>query len=135
MRVLFSALSSGLAAAVVAASIGAARLPKPPSLPAGWSHASINVVVKRVPHTYTYDHGRVVAASPTALTLREPDGSVVTIGLDSSTVVRIAGRPATIDQIRRLEMVTTVTVDGGAAALVQVQLLRSLAAALAAGVR
>ena len=97
------------------------RLPSPPNLPAGWSHASVNVVVRGVPHTFTYDHGRVASVGPTSLTLREPDGSVVTIAIDSSTVVRIAGRPASVAQVRRLDMATTVTVDGGPAALVKVQ--------------
>ena len=110
-----------LAAGALAAGAAAIKLPPPPSLPAGWSHASINVVVRRVPHTFTYDHGRVAAVSPSALTLREPDGSVVTVGIDSSTIVRIAGRQASIDQVRRLDTATTVTVDGGAAALVKVQ--------------
>jgi hypothetical protein len=105
---------------VLAAGAWAFKVPPPPNLPAGWSHATVNVVIRRVPHTFTYDHGRVVAVSPTQLTLREPDGSVVTIGLDASTVVKIAGRPATVDQIRRLDMATTVTVDGGNAALVRI---------------
>jgi hypothetical protein len=46
---------------------------------------------------------------------------MVTIGIDSSTIVRIAGRGASIAQVRRLDMATTVTIDGGAAALVKVQ--------------
>jgi hypothetical protein len=110
-----------LVAATLAGGASALKLPPPPSLPAGWSHASINVVVRHVPHTFTYDHGRVAAVSPTSLTLREPDGSIVTIGIDASTIVRIAGRQATIDQVRRLETATTVTVDGGPAALVKIQ--------------
>jgi hypothetical protein len=111
-----------LAASVLAGGAGAIRLPPPPNLPAGWSHATVNVVIRRVPHTFTYDHGRVAAVSSTSLTLREPDGSIVTIAVDSNTRVKIGGRPATIDQVRRLEMATTVTVDGGAAALVQVRI-------------
>jgi hypothetical protein len=113
--------TSVLAAFVLAAGAAAIRLPPPPNLPAGWSHATVNVVVRQVPHTFTYDHGRVAAVSPTSLTLREPDGSIVTIGIDSSTVVRIAGRLASIAQVRRLDEATTVTVDGGPAALVKIQ--------------
>jgi hypothetical protein len=116
-----------LAASVLTGGAAAIRLPPPPNLPAGWSHATVNVVVRRVPHTFTYDHGRVVAVSSTSLTLREPDGSSVTIAVDSNTRVKIEGRPATIDQVRRLEMATTVTVDGGAAALVQVRIPAALA--------
>jgi hypothetical protein len=120
VRPTLALLVSIAAGAVLAAGAGAIKVPPPPNLPAGWSHATVNVVIRRVPHTFTYDHGRVAAVSPTQLTLREPDGSVVTIGLDSSTVVRIAGRLASVDQIRRLEMATTVTVDGGNAALVRI---------------
>ena len=29
-------------------------------LPAGWSHATVNVLIKRQPHTLIYDRGRVV---------------------------------------------------------------------------
>jgi len=125
VRILLASVVSALVAAAFAAGAGAIKLPQPPSLPAGWSHASINVVIRRLPHTLTYDHGRVVAVSPSSLTLREPDGSIVTIGIDSSTVVRIAGRRSTFDQVRRREMATTVTVDGGAAALVNVRFPRA----------
>ena len=120
MRKVLVAAASVLSWGALAAAANAIKLPPPPNLPAGWSHATVNVVIQRVPHTFTYDHGRVVAVSPTQLTLREPDESVVTIGLDSSTVVRIAGRLASVDQIRRLEMATTVTVNGGNAALVKI---------------
>ena len=135
MRTLLALVVSALAATVLAAGAGAIRLPAPPNLPAGWSHATVNVVIRRVPHTFTYDHGRVVAVSTTALTLREPDGSVVTIGIDSNTRVKIEGRQATIDQVRRLEIATTVTVDGGAAALVQVRIPPAVARAIARGGR
>jgi hypothetical protein len=121
VRATLGLAASILAAAVLAAGAAAIKLPPPPNLPAGWSHASINVVVRHVPHTFTYDHGRVAAVSPTSLTLREPDGSVVTVGIDAATIVRISGRQASIAQVRRLDMATTVTVDGGAAALVKVQ--------------
>ena len=121
MRSTLGLATSILAAGALAAGAAAIKLPPPPSLPAGWSHASINVVVRHVPHTFTYDRGRVAAVSPTSLTLREPDGSVVTIAIDSSTIVRLGGREANISEVRRLDMATTVTVDGGPAALVKVQ--------------
>jgi hypothetical protein len=121
VRSTLSLATALLAASALAAGASAITLPPPPNLPAGWSHASINVVVRHVPHTFTYDHGRVAAVSPTSLMLREPDGSIVTIGIDSTTIVRIAGRLASIEQVRRLDTATTVTVDGGPAALVKVQ--------------
>jgi hypothetical protein len=121
VRVLLSLATPLLAALALATGAAAIKLPPPPNLPAGWSHATINVVIRRVPHTFTYDHGRVAGVSPTSLTLHEPDGSIVTVGIDSSTVVRIAGRLASVADVRRLDIATTVTVDGGAAALVKVQ--------------
>lgn len=129
MRIFLASVLAALVAAAFSSGAGAIKLPPPPSLPAGWSHASINVVIRRVPHTFTYDQGRIVAVSPTSLTLREPDGSIVTIGIDSNTVVRIAGRLASIDRVRRLETATTVTVDGGAAALVKVRIPARIAGA------
>jgi hypothetical protein len=128
-----SILAATAAAAGLAASADAIRLPPPPNLPAGWSHASINVVIRKVPHTLTYDHGRVVSVSTTSLTLREPDASVVTIGIDPSTIVRIEGQSATIDQVRRLEVATTVTVDGGDAVLVKVRIPPTLRGFIAGG--
>jgi len=127
VRILLASALASLVAAFFAAGAGAFRLPAAPNLPPGWSHASINVVVRRVPHTLTYDHGRVVAVSATSLTLREPDGSFATIGIDASTVVRIDGQRSTIDRVRRFEVATTVTVDGGAAALVTVRIPPALA--------
>jgi hypothetical protein len=135
VRSPLAVVASALAAATLAGGADAIRLPAPPNLPAGWSHATVNVVIRRVPHTFTYDHGRVVAVSSTSLTLREPDGSIVTIAVDPNTRVKIAGRLATIDQVRRLEMATTVTVDGGAAALVQVRIPPAVARAIARGGR
>jgi hypothetical protein len=120
VRFPISLLASALAAVALAAGASAFRLPPPPNLPAGWSHASINVVIRRVPHTLTYDHGRVVMASSSSLTLREPDGSIVTIGIDANTTVRIDGQPSTIDQVARRDIATTVTVDGGNAVVVRV---------------
>ena len=120
-------------ATMLAGTADGMRLPPPPTLPAGWSHAQINVVVRRVPHTLTYDHGRITAVSPTSLTLREPDGSVVTIALDSSTRVLIDGSTGSIAQVRRLEIATTVSVDGGPAARVNVRIPPGLAAMLRLG--
>jgi hypothetical protein len=115
-------VATAVSALVLASTASAIKLPPSPDLPAGWSHASVNIIIRRVPHTLTYDRGRVVAVNATSLTLREPDGSVVTIGIDGNTIVRIQGQRSSIDQVRRLEQATTVTVDGGAAALVTVRI-------------
>lgn len=119
-----------LLGALVAPSAQAVRLPKP-SLPPGWSHAQVNVVIRRVPHTLTYDRGRVAAVTPTSVTIREKDGSMWTIPVDASTIIRVAGKPATIDQVRRLEQATTVRVDGGPAATLTVTIPPGVAAQIA----
>jgi len=118
------------AAALIAPTAQAVRLPRP-SLPPGWSHAQVNIVIKRVPHTLTYDRGRVVAVTPTSVTVRERDGSLWTVPVTSSTVIKIDGQPSTIDQVRRLETATTVRIDGGPAATLTVQIPPGLAAIIA----
>jgi hypothetical protein len=114
--------------AVVAAGVlaGAADAAQNPfaglgSLPAGWSHAQINVFYKRQPHTLTFDRGRVQAVTPASLTLHERDGVLVTVPVASTTLVRIDGRPATLAQIRPRMLAVTVSVDGAPAAAVRVQ--------------
>jgi hypothetical protein len=124
---LVAALAS---AALLAPSAQAIRLPRP-SLPPGWSHAEVNVVIKRVPHTLTYDRGRVAAVTPSSVTLRERDGSLWTIPVTATTIVKIDGQPSSIAQVRRLETASTVRIDGGAAAALTVQIPPGLAAAIA----
>jgi hypothetical protein len=124
---LVSALSGLTALALVGAGSGM-TIPRSPNLPPGWSHASINVVVKRRPHTLTYDRGRVQAVTATSVTLKERDGSVWTINVSPAAKVTIDGRPAPLTQIRPREMATTVAIDGGAAVSVKVQIPAALAA-------
>jgi hypothetical protein len=119
-------------ALVVAAAAAAGRLTALPKLPPGWSHAEINVIIKRVPHTLIYDRGRVLAVTATALTLRERDGSVVTIDVSPSSRITIKGRAASLTQIRRLETATTIRVDGGAATRVSVTIPKAATAPPAA---
>ncbi len=109
------------------ASAGAAHAIAP-NLPPGWSHAEINVIVKRVPHTLIYDRGRVQAVTPSSLTVREGDGSSVTIEISPSSRIRIAGRPASLAQVRRREIATILRIDGGAAVKVTVRVPPALAA-------
>ncbi len=89
-------------------------------MPAGWTHAEINYAVGRVPHTLILDRGRVAAVSPSSLTLREQDGSIVQIGLSSSTQVTINGQPGQLSQIRRFANAMTQRIDGGPATQVRV---------------
>jgi hypothetical protein len=112
-----TALVLGLAGAAMAAP---QPVPKFPKFPAGWSHADVNVIVRHVPHTLTLDRGRIVQVSTTQLTLRERDGSMPTIPITADTIVTILGRPATILDLRRKEMVETLRVDGGPAVRLRV---------------
>jgi hypothetical protein len=75
----------------------------------------------------------LVTLSWSSLRLRVPVGSFVTVVIDSNTIVRIQGTAATIDRVHRLEVATTVTVDGGPAALVNVRIPPRVAAVLAGG--
>ncbi len=128
-------LSSLAALAALVLASGAGALPAP-NLPPGWSHAVINVVIKRQPHTLTYDRGTVQAVTPTSLSLRERDGTVVNVAVSPATKVTIAGKPATIAQVRRFEVATTVSIDGGPAATVKVRIPAGLGALVGrAGVR
>jgi hypothetical protein len=129
-RTLLAAVAT---AAALAASASAAGGPfgSISSLPAGWSHAQINVVIRKQPHTLTYDRGRVVSVTPALLILRERDGSMAQITVSASTQVTIAGRPATLAQIRPNEMAIAVSVDGGPASAVRVTIPPGMAARLA----
>jgi len=103
-----------------AAGSAAAAGPSVAGLPAGWSHAQINVVGPNGrPHTFIYDRGRVTAVYGSALTLREPDGSVVTIQVGAAAVIRINGRAGTFAEIERGYFVQTLGVDGRPARRVQ----------------
>ncbi len=119
-----------VAAFAVAGPAGASSLGVP-GLPPGWSHAEINVTIRHQPHTLIYDRGRVTAVTATSLTLREHDGSVVTVDVSPASRVTVAGRPGSLAEVRRLEIATTLRVDGGAATKVTVRIPPGLAAALA----
>ena len=113
-------LASVLALAGVAAAAPPDPVPKFPHFPPGWSHADVNVVVRRVPHTLTLDRGRIVQVSTTQVTLRENDGSMPAIPITSDTLVTIQGRPATILDLRKRELAETLRVDGGPAVRIRV---------------
>jgi hypothetical protein len=113
-------LALALALAGVAVAAPAPPVPKFPRFPGDWSHADVNVVVKRVPHTLTLDRGRIVQISTTQLTLREKDGSMPTIPITPDTIVTILGRPATILDLRKKELAETLRVDGGPAVRLRV---------------
>ena len=117
LAVLFAALSL-LACAGTAAGAGGAP-PQIPRIPGTWSHAEINVTIKRVPHTLIVDRGKIAEITTTQLTLREGAGVNVVIPLSAQTIVMVDGAPATISDLRRRMTATTLRVDGGAAVRVR----------------
>ncbi|MDQ1460419.1 MAG: hypothetical protein QOI08_1903 [Actinomycetota bacterium] len=117
LAVLIAALSL-LAVAGPATGAGGAP-PQIPRIPGTWSHAEINVTIKKVPHTLIVDRGKVAEITTTQLTLREGAGVTQVIPLNLQTIVTLDGRPATISDLRRRMTVTTLRVDGGAAVRVR----------------
>jgi len=117
LAVLFAALSL-LACAGTAAGAGGAP-PQIPRIPGTWSHAEINVTIRRVPHTLIVDRGKIAEITTTQLTLREGAGVNVVIPLSAQTIVKVDGAPATISDLRRRMTATTLRVDGGAAVRVR----------------
>ena len=117
LAVLLTALSL-LACAGTAAGGGGAP-PQIPRIPGTWSHAEINVTIKKVPHTLIVDRGKVAEITTTQLTLREGAGVRIPIPLNAQTIVTVDGERATISSLRRRMTVTTLRVDGGAAVRVR----------------
>jgi hypothetical protein len=117
LAVLFAALSL-LACAGTAAGAGGAP-PQIPQIPGKWSHAEINVTIKKTPHTLIVDRGKVTEITTTQLTLKEGAGVSAPIPLNAQTIVMIDGRRATISDLRRRMTATTLRVDGGAAVRVR----------------
>jgi len=109
-----------LAAALAALSLAVSATAREPALPADWSHAEVNVLVKGKPHTLIYDRGKVQAVTGSDLTLRERDGSVVTIPVAPNATVKVNGRTAALTDVRVGGTGQTKRVDGGPAVLVQV---------------
>jgi hypothetical protein len=111
-----------LATALVALSCAGAALATDPSalLPAGWSHAEINVTGPRgQAHTEIFDRGRVQIVGASSLTLLERDGSVVTIQVAPTAVIRVNGLAAALAQIQPGYSATTLGLDGRPARRVQ----------------
>jgi hypothetical protein len=126
---MWKALLGAVAAAVVLATTGsaAATAGLAGGMPAGWTHAEINFVVNRVPHTLVLDRGRVTAVSAASLTILEQDGNSVQVALAPTTQVILDGRPGQLSDIRRGAVATTQQIDGGAAREVRVHVPPRLA--------
>ena len=120
--------TGGLVALVALSLAGAASADNPTDLlPAGWSHAAINVTgEKGKAHTLVYDRGTVTSVGAGAVTLTEQDGSVVTISVAVNAVIKINGAPGTLARIQLGSTATTTAVDGAPAKLVQVKAAQRL---------
>jgi hypothetical protein len=116
------AVSTVLAGALAAA--GLAGPPAFPNLPGDWSHAEINVKIKRTPHTLILDRGRVTQVNATQLTLREADGSVVVVPIASATIYKWLGIRPRGRILHRGLFALTMRVDAGAAVRVRLSRIR-----------
>jgi hypothetical protein len=114
------ALLAALAFAGVALGAGRDPIPLFPRLPGTWSHAEINVSIRRVPHTLILDRGRILQVNATQVTLRERDGTTVVVPLSPATVVTIGVVPATTADLRKRMNAQTMRIDGGAAVRLRV---------------
>ena len=72
---------------------GARNSPPPPfpKLPGNWSHAEINVTIKKQLHTLILDRGRITQANATQVTLLESGGVPVTVQLSPDTIIMFRG--------------------------------------------
>ena len=116
---LLAAVSLLGAAGASAARGGNGAPPQFPKLPGKWSHAEINVTIKKQPHTLILDYGRIVQISVSQMTLRERDGSIVPIPLSPQTLVVIDGLASVPGDLRRKMDVQAMRIDGGAAVRVR----------------
>jgi hypothetical protein len=117
-------LASLLAALSLLASAGAAAggggvPPQIPRIPGTWSHAEINVRIKKEPHTLVLDRGRVLQVTTSQITLREGAAGDKVIEVGAGTLVTLDGRRASVTDLRRKMFATTMQIDGGDAVRVR----------------
>jgi hypothetical protein len=116
-------LALALAASAMAAPVpkaGSVRTPGFPPLPAGWSHADVNVTIDGASHTLSLDRGVVTRVTPTDLRLRERDNTMADVALTRATIVVLVGkRGKPNDRIVVGMIAWTLRVDGGPAVRVR----------------
>ena len=93
--------------------------PQIPRIPGTWSHAEINVTIKKQPHTLVLDRGRVMQVTTSQITLREGAAGNVSITVNAQTIVTLDGQRASITDLRRRMFATTLRIDGGDAVRVR----------------
>jgi hypothetical protein len=94
-------------------------VPQFPRLAGQWSHAEINVTIRRVQHTLILDQGRITKASSMEITLLRPDGTPAVIELSPKTIVVVKGRHQPSSSLRRKMFAQTMRIDDGAAVRVR----------------
>ena len=120
MRRLAALIASLSLLAFAGAATGAGGAPPQiPRIPGAWSHAEINVKIRRQSHTLILDRGRVLQVTASQLTLGEGAGGPTVIPVDGNTIVTLDGRRASIIDLRRRMFATTLRVDGGDAVRVR----------------
>jgi hypothetical protein len=98
---------------------GGGPVPQFPRLAGLWSHAEINVTIRRVQHTLILDQGRITKASSTEITLLRPDGTPAVIQLSPKTIVVIKGRHRPALSLHRKMFAQTMRIDDGPAVRVR----------------
>jgi hypothetical protein len=116
LAVLFAVFSLLACAAAAGAGGGPPQIPR---IPGTWSHAEINVTIRKVPHTLIVDRGKIAEITNTQLILREGAGVMQTIPLNGQTIITLDRSPAAVSNLRRRMTATTLRVDGGAAVRVR----------------
>ena len=123
MRKLAALLGTLALLALVVTAAAAARKPPPfPPLPAGSTHAEINVKFAGSLHTLILDRGRIVLVGPRNMLLHESDGTNVVIPLSPDTIVQPVG--LTVYGLRRGMNVDAMRIDEGAAVRVRIRASR-----------
>ena len=82
--------------------------------------AEVVVLDGGVLHDYRIDRGRIRALTRSSITIRERDGSIVTIPYATTARIRLNGRPAGLAALRRGMMVLTVRDGDGPAERIEV---------------
>jgi hypothetical protein len=104
---------------VVTAAAAARKPPAFPPLPAGTTHAEINVKIAGALHTLILDRGRITLVGPRNMLLHESDGTNVVVPLSPDTIVQPVG--FTIYGLRRGMNVDAMRIDEGAAVRVRIR--------------
>ena len=117
-RVLAIAVLTAALCVPAAFAVGGNAPPPFPKL-VGFTHAEINVRIRKQPHTLILDLGRIVSVGPAEIVLVESDGSTWPVPISPTTLITLNGRPAIAAQLHKRLVVETMRIDGGAAVRVR----------------